>query len=195
MKRFGRLSGFSLAELIFAVGIYGLLMALTINKVIVTQQQTQNKAKFREAFASIHDILYEGFLDGSISDQASFVSALQRRMNMVKYCSTQSVTNGCWTSGQYRAVDEGTAAGFILPTGVTVTGIAGNAGATSDWIVLDINGSTSPNTLGSDTIELVVCYRLDAGCTLQDGAFTGRRGSGTLTPGSGSLTLFNSWMR
>jgi prepilin-type N-terminal cleavage/methylation domain-containing protein len=185
-------SGFTLAELLIAVSIMGMIATFNITKVVYAVQTQQQKTVFKDTLGTMNAILMNGTLENPRYTGAMFLSDLSNKLNTVKICNSDAVSNGCITAGQ-----DG---GSVLPwsgygaiklhNGATLLGFQTSNVYGMDYILFDINGEAPPNANGEDTIELVFCYQDDfPGCQnwtnggAVDDEFTGQRGQGTIAPG------------
>lgn len=152
------MKGFTLAELLLAIAILGVIAIFTIPKIITSQQTAQKMSLFQEALAALSTITYEGQITRDLTGTIYDTYVLSR-VNAVKICSTDADTEGCWT----QATPGGSAEqkGYVLSNGVTVAGL--DTGSTSgsgyrEAFFMDYNGTASPNTEGTDQIRLRACW-------------------------------------
>jgi prepilin-type N-terminal cleavage/methylation domain-containing protein len=52
--------GFTLAELLIALGILGVIATFAIPKILVAQQDTKRKAVLKETMAALQNMIWEG---------------------------------------------------------------------------------------------------------------------------------------
>lgn len=181
-----RKSGFTLAELLIALGILGVIATFTIPKLLASQQNTQRKAIFKEMIASIEAVTWQAWQDGQLVPSQNGLYVL-RRLNVVKLCDSNADTQGCWSHAM--PDPEEMEPGAIMHNGATIGGFIDNVGAGGDnWIFIDWNGATGPNVEGDDQIKLDLCYAADGFCGASNEVRTG-----TVRPRNGytaSLDLY-----
>jgi prepilin-type N-terminal cleavage/methylation domain-containing protein len=192
--------GFTLSELLVALSVLSIISTFTLVKVVSANQVQQNKAKFKELYSTLSNIVYEGRLYGTVKTQLQFSQALQNKVSFLKFCPTNAVANGCWDSTMYQATGEGLEGGGILHNGLYMAGVS-NTNAANDYVVVDLNGPSPPNQLGQDTFALSICLNTQANVLCQPGAgytsftYTGVVSSGTILPGAGSDALFHDLLK
>lgn len=146
-----RKAGFTLAELLIALGILGVLATFTIPKMISSQQSTQKKAVFQETIATLNEAFVTGCLQNQITE-ANFGTYMRSRLNAVKLCSN-SMADGCWFGTDL--VGQSTTPGVILHNGAVVAGLDDSVGGSgTDTIMVDWDGSLGANLHGDDQIVL-----------------------------------------
>lgn len=180
-------SGFTLAELLIALAIMGVIATFTIPKVLSSQNNAKKNALFREAIAALNDATYAGVQDHSLVKGASFWNDdtyLLNSINAYKKCANASV-GGCWTVAEPSGVNQITQPGVVLHNGVAIAGF-GPSPITQDHnqVIIDWNGAELPNVEGDDQIVVRLCY---------GSCFSGQR-TGTVIGDPlypTSVTLFN----
>jgi len=150
-----RTKGFTLAELLVALMILGIIATFTIPKILYSSQQQKKIATFKEVISTVSDLAYMANLKGD-------TTYLTSNINAIKVCSSNAVTQGCWTQTDDVGAGESTEPGYILHNGATVAGFNTFTGA--NGIIVDWNGPDGPNTRGDDQIYLWVCYDQGNGC-------------------------------
>ena len=183
-------TGFTLAELLIALLILGVIATFTIPKILNNQQSSQKKSVFIESIAMLSEITYHARLDNLGISQAK--TYYLNRINGIKICQDSQV-EGCWPqSDATLPAGQVTQGGALLANGATVAGISNGqdlgSGELRDTLILDWNGASGPNTVGNDQIALNICYGTGI-C-----AANGNQASGTVkalgTSGS-SFNLYN----
>lgn len=184
MQPLQRRLGFTLAELLIALTILGVVATFTIPKILSSQQNDKKKAVFRETIAMFSELVYTGQLTGDLSGQ-NFDTYIFPRVNAVRLCTSDAVTENCWT----HAVPGGSNAdeGLILPNGATVAGIGDGSGSGPyrQLFYIDWNGDQLPNTDGDDQLRVRACWGVGTCSTSQ------RPGTIIAEPGqASSMALF-----
>ena len=92
--------GFTLSELLIALGILGVIATFTIPKILNSQANSQKTAVFKEAIATVVDINYSGSLQGEITCPNRRDYFLDR-INAIQICNTDSEAQGCWPQASF----------------------------------------------------------------------------------------------
>ena len=156
--------GFTLAELLIAMVILGVIATFTIPKILQTQQDNQRKAVFRETYASISSLINQGRQQGI--DPATMRGYIASHLNFVKICPNNLTTDGCWNAAiQGTWPNYSDNAGGILHNGAVLGNIQndgccymGTPGAWCAATLVDWNGVNGPNTDGNDIVGLIYNY-------------------------------------
>lgn len=149
--------GFTLAELLIALAILGVIATFTIPKVLNGSRNTSDISAFKEGVAAINNVLYVGLLKGEINNNGgnwNFGSYLSNHINAVKLCTPMTT---CWTHTADVGAAELGQPGFVLANGLMVGGLDDTVLARNAFI-MDINGASPPNTHGIDQIYLSACF-------------------------------------
>jgi prepilin-type N-terminal cleavage/methylation domain-containing protein len=156
-----KVSGFTLAELLIALAILGIIATFTIPKVLSSQNNAKRNALFREAIAALNVATYAGVQDRSLVKGASFWNDdayLLNSINAFKKCTNAS-TGGCWTVSEPAGVNQITQPGVILANGVAIAGFGPSPIANEhNQVIIDWNGASLPNVEGDDQIVVRLCY-------------------------------------
>lgn len=147
---------FTLAELLIALVILAEIATFSIPKILVSVENQQKKAAFKETIAALSEAVYMGTIDGSLTKDTSLAPYLASKLNAVKICLSNASTEGCWTNTGW--VGEESEAGFLIHSGVSIAGIRTSTGEGFDNILMDWNGSAGPNTEGNDRIFFTLCW-------------------------------------
>lgn len=151
------LSGFTLAELLIALGILGVIATFTIPKVLVSNQTSSYKAKTKEAISMISGA-FQAYKHQNTVDENTGIEDLTPYMNYVSLVPSgaqlDATPGGGTTLKNCNATFAGTFPCVILHNGVTiryraVNGQFGTSGATSAhrvvWFEVDPNGHQTNN--------------------------------------------------
>jgi prepilin-type N-terminal cleavage/methylation domain-containing protein len=183
---FKKLAAFTLAELLIALVILGLVATFTIPKLLTVVGNNQNKAVLKEAYSTLSHLIATGINNGAIKTTASNDGAyILNNINYVKRCPTNATTEGCINGLASGIVASGFGNESLRPAVVLSNGavIYGLDNSSSNWwgmnfIVIDANGTDLPNTLGQDALFLVACYKgpPTGGCTTGYSPIIGKPG-------------------
>ncbi len=173
-----KMKGFTLAELLSALVILGIIASFTIPKILNGQQDGRRIAVFKETIAAINQAGYNQALRGNLPRITGNTYRFNQDdlfpyINAIKYCDTDSSAQGCWDipiQGAEANMDD--EPGFIMHNGASVIGLGG-ASSPSDTayfnFALDWNGVDGPNILGQDKIRMRFCFGLR--CDNGEGGF------------------------
>lgn len=126
MRFKGTQSGFTLAELLLALVILGVVAMFTIPKILSVQNDSQRKAVFKETYSTVITIVYQGLQQGELPRTSpNMYDYLSSKINAVKLCDTHAYNQGCWpqNSDCPWAGSETAEQGMVLASGATITGI------------------------------------------------------------------------
>lgn len=189
MINFSKQSAFTLAELLIALAILGVIATFTIPKILNSQANGQKTAVFKETIAAYNQALYEGVITGEFTtgncatcaaNEYPFNAYIETKINYIRQCD-QAIPDGCWVNA---ACIEGTSPGQVLATGVSTCGLTVKTTNRHDNFWVDWNGpDNGANTEGDDQIRLRACFA--NGCP--DGQ---RPGTVIPYPSVASQTLF-----
>jgi prepilin-type N-terminal cleavage/methylation domain-containing protein len=147
--------GFTLAELLIALAILGVIATFTIPKVLSNQSDTRKAAVMKETIGAISELVHRGW-SAKLLNTTYSGSYIMQYINATRICNTNSATQGCWSMAD-PTPDQSTEPGFMLSNGSVVAGISDSVNLYNTFIV-DWNGAAGPNTEGSDQIVLRMCY-------------------------------------
>lgn len=181
---------FTLAELLIALSILGVIAIFTIPKLLQNQQDSRRIAVFKETLATISNLNDLMMKDGSITTVAAEKAFVKDHLNYAQRCATQPDAEGCWNVPDGFGT-AGNADGYILHNGATITSFNGSGLPNYESLGIDWNGpANGPNQEGNDIIYFKICWG-SGGC----GAYTngGPTGPGSMgTYSAGSVALYKS---
>ena len=199
-----RKRAFTLAEVLIALVLLGIVAVFTIPNILVSQAKSRDKALFLETIAALQSTVYSGNLNQSIGQSASLTAYLASQLNAIQTCSVNFQTEGCYTVMTPVAQNMG---GFVLPNGVTVSDIASfpvtnctnnpTAFVCYDGWAIDINGNQPPNAFGQDRLAMDIHWGGVAGVDSQ-GVFRKvsetwpENNLGTFADAAANIALWNS---
>lgn len=154
-------NGFTLAELLLALAIMGVIAMFTIPKILASVTQNNKAGIFKEAIATMSQVVYNGNLTREIQMPDAELYILSH-INAVKICNSDSTAEGCYSAAFTPYGPEVNSPGVILHNGAAIIGIDGgwDAGTNQyeDGLFIDWNGDDPPNTHGDDQLWLKICY-------------------------------------
>ncbi len=184
-----RALGFTLAELLSALAILGVIATFTIPKVLQGQQDQRRISIFKETIASVHQVLYNDWIltggEMSTHDRALMFANL----NYIKQCPGGAAADGCHSDFGAAGIDPA----VIIHNGAVVGDLDGyntsfGTGAKVAAIKIDWNGEDLPNTLGDDQISVFINVGTATTTLLTTGIRPGEIG----TPAGASRNLYES---
>lgn len=163
--------GFTLAELLIALGILGVIAAFTIPKVLQATGQSQNSAAARDAVSTLEQVWYNAKLQSQLTNGVSLYANTVGNPNAngaINALAQAATDPGAAATDPYGAIAhpcEGAAFigwvqfhnGTIISglahanSNVPAGGIANNMAAGSNTaLCIDANGAAGPNVAGTD---------------------------------------------
>jgi prepilin-type N-terminal cleavage/methylation domain-containing protein len=148
-------TAFTLAEVLIALALLGVVAAFSVPKILTSQGQIKNRALLKETIAVLQNVTQQYCL--TPQPNAVFITYFTDRLNTLKNCPVNSYTGGCY-SIDLGTPSESSNPGFILPNGVMVVGFttATIGSNKAQGLAIDLNGVSGPNTAGEDMISMVV---------------------------------------
>ena len=139
---------FTLAELLIALLLLGLISAFSIPKVLHGANTLQREAIFKEHISDLSAVIRVGRLTGELTE-SNFRSYLEEHYSMLKTCGHLTASD-CFPQG---GASEG---GYVMVSGLNATGLEGSLSGGCDclWWLVDWNGDKGPNTHGDDQLQL-----------------------------------------
>ncbi len=86
--------GFTLAELLIALTVLGVIASFTIPKVLTQMNKQQSDAVLKETVSAMMAIAREGVLRGELSNMNNG-SYIRNKLNVIRICSIHSRNEGC----------------------------------------------------------------------------------------------------
>jgi prepilin-type N-terminal cleavage/methylation domain-containing protein len=130
------LGGFTLTELLVAVGVISLLGALTIPKVIASIDTGLHRSSFKDTYKSLTEAAEALTLQGEVPSN-TYLAIISRMKTLDR---------------------DDTNLRFQLHNGSTLSDFTANSPDRCETILVDLNGTAAPNTIGVDRISLVVSW-------------------------------------
>ena len=157
---------FTLTELMIAVGIIGVISAMTVPSLVNNYQKSANAIQLRKVLNEITaaaDMLTTEESKQHFDQTSAFRnidSFFNQRFKVIKSCDSRD--DGCFYGGAYKAIASTSASSLTLNNNhyllansaaiypISITRAAGNHEASYIDLYIDINGPDSPNTGGRD---------------------------------------------
>lgn len=170
------LKAFTLAEVLITLGIIGIVAAMTIPSLMNQTNDTELKTKWKKSFSTLANATNSikndngGEITGVFtSGGSSMLTAYSNYLSVSQSCPTNSVSEGCIASQNYKGLDgTGTGGGdgmnvpgMVLTDGTSVIFKAYSLPSALNCnyiyvsqmcgtIYIDVNGLKGPNTMGRD---------------------------------------------
>lgn len=160
-----KIHAFTLAEVLIALGIIGVIAALTLPHLIIENQKKEMLSRLQKAYTTLSQAVRTSELDngnnstwdwGTSGDATSVKQSFDKYwapyIKIAKVCDT--TLTDCGYSDQIKTLSGGGANGVVSPT--TRTTVILNDGSllivwvSSKFICVDINSGKAPNVLGKD---------------------------------------------
>ncbi|MEB3286218.1 MAG: type II secretion system protein [Vampirovibrionales bacterium] len=167
--------GFTLAELLIALVILGVIATFTIPKILTAQANAQRESVLKETIAMMSNLVYEGYLTGNITNDND-ASWMMDKVNAIQLCPNGAVLDGCWTEDDTLLIPS-TCPGFRLASGAVVVSCMLGGPEGTPRLAIDANGEEGPNAINEDQIELMACFDANP-CT----PFSRTHAPGTVIP-------------
>jgi prepilin-type N-terminal cleavage/methylation domain-containing protein len=197
--------GYTLSEILIALAILGICLAVSIPLLAQPRDQSQKKAVFKESINMLYEIMREGMASDELNTGNARTYFLNR-LNAVKVCPEVQATDptktafggGCWTHPSADVAEVNDEAGVVLANGVTIAGFKdccdGPPTGLGRWwndVIIDWNGPKGPNVQGNDQLLVIMAYGSDGYITTPGNIAPCDICDGDLTNGNSSTTLFN----
>jgi prepilin-type N-terminal cleavage/methylation domain-containing protein len=193
---------FTLAELLVALSILGVIATFTIPKLLSTNNNAEIKANFKEIYATLSDISSQS-MNENTSTEVWYIANqnynyLKAHLSVVKACDSNVSTEGCWdTATQGNFGGWGTdQPGFVLNNGVIIAGYMHDFKNQSNYLI-DLNGTKGPNIEGEDQMTLNQCPQKFSNVTWDcpNREWGYRLAPGTIGPMSSSPLSLALWQK
>ncbi len=173
-------SAFSMAELLLALLTIAVIATFTIPKILAANAATQRIAVFKETLATVHELIYTGYMSGGIRSAGRFSTYFSNNLNYIQRCQTPP--NNCFAF-TWAAINNTGEYDYELPNGAVISGVDNGTNAVSvdgyDRMFIDWNGLDGPNTEGDDVLGIQVCILTTGSC-----AYPGSPSEGYVRPGN-----------
>jgi prepilin-type N-terminal cleavage/methylation domain-containing protein len=147
-----RQKGFTLSELLVSLSVLGLIAALSIPSILAGVEKNQLKARYKETFNVISNVMQTGLASGELTTTGD-IAYLSKNMNAEKVC-TNAGAEGCW-GGSDTVANKSNTPGILLHSGASITDIENNTSG-ADRYFIDVNGASEPNIRCEDQFPVVV---------------------------------------
>jgi prepilin-type N-terminal cleavage/methylation domain-containing protein len=186
--------GFTLAELLIAITVLGVIVSFTVPKILRSIDNTQNVSVAKSGVAQLEAAMRQGLLTGAIQPGSSYFTLtnfLLGQINAVKICPNNSVTQGCRTAFLPNSTggDHSTNPGMVLHDGsfVAIWGTQTEGTCRVYTILYDVNHDAGPNSrTGADADVMELKFNLEASTTC------GNYRPGTFRPHPTSVTAYQN---
>lgn len=186
--------GFSLAELLTALAVFGVITALLVPNVIYNISTINFRTTFRTTIKLLTDV------SSQMTNQAL----------TLPNTAPVTATNGNTTWHAFAPFINGTRSDFVgvanpnnsftLRTGAVLSRFVGNYSDGGEAILVDVNGTELPNTIGTDRLMLTVCFNPLGTCTAVSNITvnSAAQEAGTVGPtpdataGAGNVAFYNT---
>ena len=191
MLKSKKIFGFTLSELIMAMGIIGIVAAMAVPSVVENLHKKTFVAQLKSVVGEIQQLAQnqmavKGTKDLSLTDFSSSEKLFNDiNFMIVKKCSESDAEEKCWNNTKYKFLNkEGEYAisnkdTIILKNGVILSySLAGNLDITGanekayGFFVVDVNGLDKPNIVGRDLFTFYISEKGNIVPTLNPGTST-----------------------
>lgn len=182
--------GFTLAELLIALVILGVLATFTIPKVLGTANSSERTSVFKEIIAAYTQANHTAYIQnkyvlggGSCAANRYDISVIRNDLlNYTELCNTAEV-DGCYIE-TINACAGGSGHRYANGASSCGLGICTTSGLPQDTVYLDWDGpDKGSNTIGDDQIRLLMCFG--------EGCNSGIRPGDTKPAGTESISLYS----
>lgn len=177
--------GFTLAELLIALAILGVIATFTIPKILQAQQNQKKQAILKETISIVSNLGYTYCQDDIKSTGISIYDYYASNVNAIKLCPADGIAEGCLATNSYGA--EGVEGALTLPSGATIGGLNKSQYLGAEGVIVDWDGLNGNNTAGDDQLRL---YMLTTCTGTWNGIRAPRIGASTTDPTS--LTMYQA---
>jgi prepilin-type N-terminal cleavage/methylation domain-containing protein len=203
-------TGFTLAELLIALVIFGLAATFTIPKVLTAVDGAQDKARLKTIVSAISEVVYILSRDTYHRTNGNLIrDDLHAKLNAGVFCNSNASSNtqcAPINPGYKPGVNHNWDYGFTMENAKILWGLSGVPSEDSTtrapltvWgsslqFLIDINGDAEPNLTGSDRLYVFGCidyltcggtwYVIKSGKVIDLSVYTDNN--------AGNLALYNS---
>jgi prepilin-type N-terminal cleavage/methylation domain-containing protein len=150
-------NGFTVAELLIALVILGLIAMLIIPKILTSVGTSQIQANCKNTLATLSDLAYTGYLKRETSrlkTESQTAQYYMSKLNAVKVCPNNALTEGCTTQTGISYSSENYPA-VVMHDGSIIFFYNGASSTLPVWgfpeVFVDFNGDAPPNILAKDS--------------------------------------------
>lgn len=144
-------NGFTLAELLLALAIFGVIAMFTVPKILSSQESSNRISTLKETIGTISGLIYQKHLQ---SNSENFSTYFDSHLNYIENMAASTADPISFYGGGVCGPQGGNGNAYLLPNGAFICGVGDWAG--NDDILIDWNGATGPNTRGDDMFLLVI---------------------------------------
>lgn len=175
MLKYKKYFGFTISELLMALGIIGIIAAMTVPAVIENLHKRTFVAQLKSIISEVQQIAQnqmalKGTKDLGSTDFSS-TSKLFKDSNFIitKKCSAENAFADCWGSTKYKYINKSGEYevtyknSIVLKNGVILgysiyknQNITGQNEKTYGLFIVDINGLDKPNVVGRDLFKFYI---------------------------------------
>jgi type II secretory pathway pseudopilin PulG len=155
---FKRFLAFTLAELLIAVVILGLIAGFTIPKVLTSIGDSQYKAIIKESLSSALGVIHNANLNGTANytDGYATLPKLMAALNVVTSCGEidSGTANNCFATVPCKplTICQSWVSSGTLHNGASIAFTVAGVAPLNYYILVDANGPKAPNVIGNDQV-------------------------------------------
>jgi prepilin-type N-terminal cleavage/methylation domain-containing protein len=116
--------GFTLAELLIALTVLGVIASFTIPKILTSNNAVTEKSKWKEVYGAIAQVYHEGYTQRTLvggQSSSTVFNYFASKLNTVRICNSHLVNQGCAPGDGYLLVNRTPSApGFVKHNGAFV---------------------------------------------------------------------------
>lgn len=173
--------GFTLAEVLIALGIIGTVAVMTIPTLVNKANNVELNTAWKKSYSILSQAVLQmsndngGSLKGIFTDSNAMRTMFKSYLNYIKECDSTNILGNCWPSNSRNLANTdsadfggGIGGGLVLKDGQFLSFViypspdgtncsyARPGFSVCGYIVVDVNGMKQPNTMGKDIFYLYV---------------------------------------